>query len=80
MNDLLPQAYLLGLIALLGVAAVVVARQTLRVRRDELAMARLGGNDKAGGSPRDVSPSTNWRPFSCASASMARPRSISSRP
>ena len=55
MNDLLPQAYLLGLIALLGVAAVVVARQTLRVRRDELAMARLGGNDKSGGSPRDVS-------------------------
>jgi tetratricopeptide (TPR) repeat protein len=55
MNDLLPQAYLLGLIALLGVAAVVVARQTLRVRRDELDMARLGGSDKAGGFPRDVS-------------------------
>ncbi len=55
MNDLLPQAYLLGLIALLGVAAAVVGRQILRVRRDELAMARLGGNDKAGATPRDVS-------------------------
>ncbi len=53
MNDLLPQAYLLGLIALLGIAAVVVGRQILRVRSDELAMARLGGNDKAS-PPRDV--------------------------
>ena len=55
MTDLLPQAYLLGLIALLGVAAIVVGRQILRVRRDELALARLGGNDKAGGSSRDAS-------------------------
>jgi len=55
MTDLLPQAYLLGLIALLGVAAVVVARQILRVRRDELTLARLGNNDKASGAPRDVS-------------------------
>lgn len=55
MNDLLPQAYLLGLIALLGVAAIVVGRQILRVRRDEVALARLGGNDKASGGPRDVS-------------------------
>lgn len=54
MNDLLPQAYLLGLIALLGIAAVVVGRQILRVRRDELAMARLGGNDKASSTPRDA--------------------------
>jgi tetratricopeptide (TPR) repeat protein len=55
MNDLLPQAYLLGLIALLGVAAVVVGRQILRVRRDELALARLGGDGKDGGAPRDAS-------------------------
>ena len=55
MTDLLPQAYLLGLIALLGVAAIVVGRQILRVRRDELALARLGGNDKAVGSSRDAS-------------------------
>lgn len=55
MNDLLPQAYLLGLIALLGVAAVVVARQILRVRRDELALARLGGNGATTASPRNAS-------------------------
>jgi tetratricopeptide (TPR) repeat protein len=55
MNDLLPQAYLLGLIALLGVAAAVVGRQILRVRRDELALARLGGNGPAAGGPRDAS-------------------------
>ncbi|MCP9797949.1 tetratricopeptide repeat protein [Cyanobium sp. Lug-B] len=55
MTDLLPQAYLLGLIALLGVAAIVVGRQILRVRQDELALARLGGNDKAAGGPRDAS-------------------------
>lgn len=55
MNDLLPQAYLLGLIALLGIAAVVVARQILRVRRDELALARLGGNGATTASPRNAS-------------------------
>lgn len=55
MNDLLPQAYLLGLIALLGVAAVVVGRQILRVRRDELALARLGDNASGKGSPQDAS-------------------------
>ncbi|MFZ0408100.1 MAG: tetratricopeptide repeat protein [Cyanobium sp.] len=49
MNDLLPQAYLIGLIVLLGGAAFVVARQILRVRRDESALARLGG----GGSNAD---------------------------
>jgi tetratricopeptide (TPR) repeat protein len=54
MNDLLPQAYLLGLIVLLGVAAVVVARQILRVRRDELDLARLGGNGPTT-APRDAS-------------------------
>ena len=50
MNDLLPQAYLVGLIALLGGAAFVVGRQILRVRRDEQTLARLGGG------PRDQSP------------------------
>jgi tetratricopeptide (TPR) repeat protein len=54
MNDLLPQAYLIGLIVLLGAAAVLVARQILRVRRDELALARLGGEGKAEGKPRDA--------------------------
>lgn len=42
MNELLPQAYLIGLIVLLSGAAVVVARQIWRVRRDELTLARLG--------------------------------------
>lgn len=41
MDTLLPQAYLIGLVLLLGVAAVVVARQIWRVRRDEVTLARL---------------------------------------
>lgn len=41
MEPLLPQAYLIGLILLLGAAAVLVGRQIWRVRRDELALARL---------------------------------------
>ena len=42
MSDaLLPQAYLIGLVALLAVAAVAVARQVWRVRRDEVTLARL---------------------------------------
>jgi tetratricopeptide (TPR) repeat protein len=41
MESLLPQAYLIGLVLILGVAAVVVARQVWRVRRDELSLARL---------------------------------------
>ena len=53
MADLLPDAYLLGLIGLLGIAAVAVARQILRVRGDERILARLGGNTKAGGDPLD---------------------------
>ena len=44
MDSLLPQAYLIGLIVLLAGAAVVVARQILRVRRDELALSRLDSN------------------------------------
>ena len=42
MNDLLPQAYLIGLIVLLAGIAAVIGRQILRVRRDELIMGRLG--------------------------------------
>ena len=47
MNEILPQTYLIGLIVLLGGAAVVVARQILRVRNDEVTLARLeGARDK----------------------------------
>ena len=53
MNDLLPQAYLLGLIVLLGGAAFVVARQILRVRRDEMALMRLGGGGSVSERPND---------------------------
>ncbi len=53
MNDLLPQAYLIGLIVLLGGAAFVVARQILRVRRDEMALVRLGGSGMATERPSD---------------------------
>ena len=45
MDALLPQAYLIGLVAILGVAAVAVARQVLRVRRDEVTLARLEQQD-----------------------------------
>lgn len=51
MDSLLPQAYLIGLIVLLAGAAVVVARQILRVRRDELALSRL--DSKGGTKPSD---------------------------
>jgi tetratricopeptide (TPR) repeat protein len=47
MDSLLPQAYLLGLVVLLAGAAVVVARQLWRVRRDEAALARLEGKGDA---------------------------------
>jgi tetratricopeptide (TPR) repeat protein len=52
MSDLLPQAYLLGLIVLLGGAAFVVGRQILRVRRDEMSLFRLGG--EGGPKPSDA--------------------------
>jgi tetratricopeptide (TPR) repeat protein len=47
LDTLLPQAYLIGLVLLLGVAAVLVGRQIWRVRRDEVTLARLerGGDD-----------------------------------
>ena len=51
MDALLPQAYLIGLVVLLAGAAVVVARQILRVRRDELALSRFDGN---GNKPSDA--------------------------
>ncbi|MBE9154760.1 MULTISPECIES: tetratricopeptide repeat protein [unclassified Cyanobium] len=41
MENLLPQAYLIGLVVLLGGAAVVVARQIWKVRQDEVTLARL---------------------------------------
>ena len=44
----LPQAYLIGLLVLLGGAAVVVGRQILRVRRDETALARLEASTRDG--------------------------------
>ncbi len=53
MDTLLPQAYLLGLVAILVVAAVVVGRQIWLVRRDELTLARLepqAGRDGGGAS------------------------------
>jgi tetratricopeptide (TPR) repeat protein len=53
MRELLPQAYLIGLIVLLAGAAVVVARQILRVRRDEIALARLGSEGGRQGGPQD---------------------------
>lgn len=54
MLDLLPDAYLLGLIGLLAIAAVAVGRQILRVRADEVTLARLGGNGKAESSSLDA--------------------------
>ncbi|MGC6482916.1 MAG: hypothetical protein ACON4T_05060 [Synechococcus sp.] len=41
MDGLLPQTYLLGLIGLLAIVAVVVGRQLLRVRQDELNLIQL---------------------------------------
>lgn len=41
MDILVPQTYLLGLIGLLSIVAVLVGRQLLRVRRDELSLIRL---------------------------------------
>ncbi|MFN9621578.1 MAG: tetratricopeptide repeat protein [Cyanobacteriota bacterium] len=54
MVDFLPDAYLLGLIGLLAIAAVVVARQILNVRRDEVILSRLGGTTNADGRSRDA--------------------------
>lgn len=48
MDNLLPQAYLIGLVLLLGVAAAAVARQILRVRQDEVTLARLERGTEGG--------------------------------
>ncbi|MEY3749656.1 MAG: hypothetical protein RLZZ11_1254 [Cyanobacteriota bacterium] len=48
MDFSLPQAYLIGLLVILGSAAVLVARQLLRVRRDEAALMRLETASKTG--------------------------------
>ena len=39
--NLLPQTYLLGLVGLLAIVAVVVGRQLLSVRRDEIKLIKL---------------------------------------
>ena len=39
--NLLPQTYLLGLVGLLAIVAVVVGRQLLNVRRDEIKLIEL---------------------------------------
>jgi Flp pilus assembly protein TadD len=52
LDNLLPQAYLFGLVVILFVVAVVVGRQIWRVRRDELALARLDQPGEA--SPSDA--------------------------
>ena len=52
MDALLPQTYLIGLIVLLGVAAVVVGRQLWRVRADEVTLAKL--EQKDGNQPSDA--------------------------
>lgn len=54
MLDILPDAYLIGLIGLLAIAAVAVGRQILRVRADELTLSRLGGSKKADSSSLDA--------------------------
>ncbi|MCX5955806.1 MAG: tetratricopeptide repeat protein [Cyanobacteria bacterium] len=53
MQELLPKAYLIGLIVLLGAAAVLVGRQILRVRKDEEALARLSSAGPGGAPPTD---------------------------
>ena len=48
MDFSLPQAYLIGLLVILGGAAVLVARQILRVRSDEVLLMRLENSSKSG--------------------------------
>lgn len=79
MDILLPQAYLIGLIVLLGGAAVVIGFQLVRVRRDEAALSRLEGQGK-GAANRIQPPSMNWPRCSCASGSTPRRWSPCSSP
>ena len=46
--NLLPQTYLLGLVGLLAIVAVVVGRQLLSVRRDEIKLIKLEQAGTAG--------------------------------
>nr|YP_002049081.1 TPR repeat protein [Paulinella chromatophora]ACB42871.1 TPR repeat protein [Paulinella chromatophora] len=48
MDYLLPRAYLFGLVVLLGAMSIVVARQILRIRRDELSLIRLESKGNKG--------------------------------
>jgi tetratricopeptide (TPR) repeat protein len=52
LDTLLPQAYLIGLVAILLIAAVVVGRQIWRVRRDEATLSRL--EQQGEGAPADA--------------------------
>jgi tetratricopeptide (TPR) repeat protein len=77
MEFTLPQAYLLGLIALLGVVAVLVGRQVWRVRRNEGLLAKLeqqcSTNDADAASLYELgSVQLNKRLFSQAVASLKR--------
>ena len=54
MLELLPQAYLLGLIMLLAAAAVVVLKQIIQVRHDELIMAKFSGDNTTTQKPKDA--------------------------
>ena len=78
MDFALPQAYLLGLIVLLGVVAVVVGRQVLRVRRQEGQLASLERRCQ------DTTPmppaSTSWARFSSTSACSPKQPAASNAP
>ena len=52
MDTFLPQAYLIGLVAILLIAAVVLGRQIWRVRKDEVTLARLERSGE--GAPDDA--------------------------
>lgn len=52
MDTLLPQAYLIGLVAILLIAAIAIGRQIWRVRRDEVILSRL--DRKGEGAPGDA--------------------------
>lgn len=54
MDTLLPQAYLIGLIVLLGGASILIGLQIVRVRRDEAALARLEGQTRTQGQDPDT--------------------------
>ena len=47
MNISLPQAYLIGLIGILGIFAILAGRQLLRVRNDEIRLIKLEKGETA---------------------------------